>query len=165
MIICCFCLLLTWHFFCDIFFSIVYIYTYMYIYIWCMLYKHLALNVGDIMFDVSAKMSKPSKNLGNFWVLYLKFQDSEVLSTEILWHVSKRERERERERISIDLRWLFTPRVLQFISLCHNMVIEIFCEIASSWLSGLGHWSCEPHVLSSNPPETFVKSYWNNFWK
>ena len=28
------------------------------------------------------------------------------------------------------LRWLFTPRVLKFISLRHNMAIQIFCEIA-----------------------------------
>ena len=26
-------------------------------------------------------------------------------------------------------------------------------------------WSCEPQILSSNPRETFVKSYWNMFLK
>ena len=151
MIICCFCLLLTWHFFCDIFFSIVYIYTYMYIYIWCMLYKHLALNVGDIMFDVSAKMSKPSKNLGNFWVLYLKFQDSEVLSTEILWHVSKRERERERENLNWLKVALYTKgsTIYKPMSQYGDWNILWNCIIMTQWSWALVLWTTCPEFKSA----------------
>ena len=41
-----------------------------------------------------------------------------------------------------------------------SVVILIFCEVVfdliSSWLSGLGHWTGEPQILSSNPLETFL---------
>ena len=42
----------------------------------------------------------------------------------------KREKKDNFLRNFFALRWLFTPRVPQFISLRHNMAIEIFYEIA-----------------------------------
>ena len=74
--------------------------------------------------------------------------------------------------INLYLRWLFTPRA--------HVILCTFYEPMTNGKSNvlwnsfywpiwfyiiIAQWSCEPQILSSNPYNTFVKSYWNNFLK
>ena len=56
-------------------------------------------------------------------------------------------------------------RYIEQIYRIDNSDIDDILKIKSSQLSDLGHWSGEPQIPSLNPPETFVKSYFNNFLK